>query len=59
MPIWLRKFTFKKIADYYTKQNEEYTKASKQGSSTTLMDSSGNVDKEAVKQFNPGKIQYK
>jgi len=59
MPIWLRKFTFKKIADYYSKQNEEYAKASKKGSSTTLMDSSGNVNKEAAKKFNPGKVQYK
>lgn len=59
MPIWLRKFTFKKIADYYTKQNEEYAKTSKKGSSTTLVDSSGNVNKEAAKQYNPGKVQYK
>jgi hypothetical protein len=26
MPIWLRKFTFRKIQDYFDKQNEEIEK---------------------------------
>lgn len=26
MPIWLRNFTFKKIDEYYEKQNEKYNK---------------------------------
>jgi hypothetical protein len=26
MPIWLRKFTFKKIQEYFDKQNEEIEK---------------------------------
>jgi hypothetical protein len=44
MPIWLRKFTFNKIQDHYTKQKEEIEK-SKTGSNTTnVMDSSGNVN---------------
>ena len=59
MPIWLRKFTFKKIQDHYTKQNEEIKASSRKGNSTTLMDSAGNVNKEAAKQMNPTKVQYK
>jgi len=27
MPIWLRKFTFNKLREYYEKQNEENDKA--------------------------------
>jgi hypothetical protein len=59
MPIWLRKFTYKKIADHYQKQNEEYAKASKKGTSTTLMDSYGNVNKAEALKASPGKVQYK
>jgi hypothetical protein len=29
MPIWLRNFTFKKIQEYYKKEQEEQDKASK------------------------------
>ena len=59
MPLWLRKFTFSKIQDYYTKQNEQVKAASKKGSSTTLMDSSGNVNKAEAFKASPGKVQYK
>jgi len=59
MPLWLRKFTFSKIQDYYTKQNEQVKAASKKGGSTTLMDSSGNVNKEAAPIKGTGKVQYK
>jgi hypothetical protein len=59
MPIWLRKFTFKKLQDYYTKQNEEIKVASKKGNSTTLMDSGGNVNKAEAFKANPNKVQYK
>jgi len=33
MPIWLRLFIYSKMNEYYEKQNEEYKKASKGGSS--------------------------
>ena len=59
MPIWLRKFTYSKIAEYYQKENEKAKAATKKGNATTLIDSSGNVNREAAKQFNPGKVQYK
>ena len=41
MPIWLRNFTFKKIAEHYKKEQEAHDKASNKG--TTVMDSSGNI----------------
>jgi hypothetical protein len=49
MPIYLRRFTFNKIQEYFNKQNES-TNQSSNGTSTTLMDSSGNINKsEAAK----------
>jgi len=30
MPIWLRNFTFKKLEEYYNKQNEAQNKANNQ-----------------------------
>lgn len=30
MPIWLRKFTFNKIKEFYDKQNEEVNKQNQQ-----------------------------
>lgn len=27
MPIWLRRFTFRKLEEYFKKQEEEYSKA--------------------------------
>lgn len=35
MPIWLRKFTFRKIQDYIDKQNEEIEKRSNKQTNTT------------------------
>ena len=59
MPLWLRKFTFNKIQEYYTKQNEQMKAATKKGSSTTLMASSGNTNKAEALKASPGKVQYK
>jgi hypothetical protein len=44
MPIWLRKFTFSQIQKHFEDEKEEYEKAKNNGK-TTLMDSSGNVNK--------------
>jgi hypothetical protein len=35
MPIWLRRFTFSKLKEYYEKQAEENKKTSQQISNTT------------------------
>ena len=48
MPRWLRQFTFNKIKEHYQKENEANESAqSKTGNKSTLIDSSGNVNKEA------------
>ena len=35
MPIWLRKFTFNNINEFYKKEQEEYTKAAGKGELVT------------------------
>jgi len=35
MPIWLRKFTFNNIDEFYRKEQEEYTKATGKGELVT------------------------
>jgi hypothetical protein len=35
MPIWLRKYTFNSINEFYQKEQEEYQKASGQGELVT------------------------
>lgn len=66
MPRWLRQFTFNKINEFYKKEAEEYEKASSKssGNKSTLVDSLGNVNKQAFKEaapkVTPGpKVKYK
>jgi hypothetical protein len=66
MPRWLRQFTFSKLTDYYTQEAESHNKNSKKPNTSTLVDSSGNVDKSAWKSITPGpklasgsKVKYK
>jgi len=55
MPIWLRKFTYVKIKEHYDKQAEQAQKSSKSDKKVTLVDPSGNINKEAFKQTAPVK----
>jgi hypothetical protein len=43
MPIWLRRFTFNKINEYYVEKNKQLEEQSNSNSSSTLIDSSGKV----------------
>lgn len=36
MPIWLRKFTFKKIKDYYEEENRQIKEAQNKGKGNTV-----------------------
>lgn len=47
MPIWLRKFTFNKMNDWYKKTNETSTDSN----TDKLVDSEGNVNKEAFRKL--------
>lgn len=55
MPIWLRRFTFNKLQDYYKKQ-EEQIESSKNGGKTSLVDPSGKVN---TPEFLKASEQYK
>ena len=51
MPIWLRLFTFNKIREYYENQNEQVKQAQNPNKGTTLVDSTGKVDKEQFRKI--------
>jgi len=55
MPIWLRKFTFHKLNEYYEKENRAMEQARKDPNKQTLVDSSGKVTPPNFKQ----KTSYK
>lgn len=57
MPIWLRKFTFKEIKDFYEEEKKQYEEA-KNGNSKNLTDSSGQItNPEFFKNIQP-KVSY-
>ena len=47
MPIWLRKYTFKEIKDYFDEQNKKIGSAGKSNKQQTLMDSLGNIKSQS------------
>jgi hypothetical protein len=54
MPRWLRLFTFKLINEYNKKEAEAHeATSSKGGTKSTLVDSSGNVNKQAFSEASP------
>lgn len=54
MPRWLRHFTYNKISDHYKKEASETEKAhNKSSTKSTLIDSSGNINKQAFKEASP------
>ena len=61
MPVWLRKFTFKQISDFYEKRNKEQKSAQNSGKST-LVGEDGKVNAPVFKQATQsykGKSSYK
>ena len=48
MPRWLRLFTFSKIKEFYEQEKQATESNSKGSNTTTLMDSSGNVNKSKI-----------
>jgi len=61
MPVWLRKFTFKQISDFYEEKNQ-VQKASQTSGKTSLVGDDGKVNapafKNATKQYQ-NKSSYK
>lgn len=58
MPIWLRRFTFKEIQDFYEKEQQEINKVNKKGTST-LIDSSGKINKSQFANTSPKVPSFK
>ena len=50
MPLWLRKFTFHKLKEYYKEEKQAAEKARKDPNTQTLVDSSGKVSPPNFKQ---------
>ena len=44
MPIWLRRFTFNKINEFYKEENNQIEKTQNGGKSKNLIDPSGKVN---------------
>ena len=55
LPIWLRRFTFKEINDFYEKEASAY-KNQQDGGNTSLIDEDGKVN---LKQFKSVSKDYK
>jgi hypothetical protein len=43
MPIWLRRFTFNKIQEFYTSEKEAYENKGKGGNTKTVIDANGKI----------------
>ncbi len=56
MPIWLRKFTFNKINEFYSNEKSQMEAAKDGGKSKSLIDSSGKVN---TPEFLKASEQYK
>jgi hypothetical protein len=62
MPRWLRLFTFSKIKEFYEQEQQAVESSSKGNNTTTLIDSSGNVNKDKIPKqaFTPkSPVKYK
>jgi hypothetical protein len=44
MPVWLRKFTFNKLQDHYTKQAETQKQQTKSGNTTNVINEDGTIN---------------
>ena len=58
MPVWLRRFTFKEIQEFYEEEKAAHDKANKKGTST-LIDSSGKVNKPQFANASPKRSSFK
>ena len=62
MPIWLRKFVFKEIDDYYKEEKSTYENVTKGKNSSTMVNPDGTINTPAFTQASEsykGKSSYK
>ena len=57
--MWLRKFTYHEIKNYYDKEKEQYQKASRGNNTTTLVNPDGTINKREFKNTQPSAPIYK
>jgi hypothetical protein len=57
--MWLRKFTYHEIKNYYDKEKEQYQKASRGNNTTTLVNPDGTINKQEFKNAQPRAPIYK
>ena len=58
MPIWLRRFTYNKISEYYKKENEEYENTKNGKGKKSMVNSDGTINTpEFLKASEPYKKQ--
>ena len=56
MPIWLRKFTFKEIQDFYSEEKKQHDASTKGKGQSTLVNKDGKVNAPA---FTEASKKYK
>ena len=55
MPIWLRKYTFSQINEFYEKEAKAYENASQGSNTQTAIDTDGKINPQAFQQSNAPK----
>jgi len=50
MPIWLRKYTFSQLNEFYEKEAKAYDNASKGSNTQTAIDTDGKVNPQAFRE---------
>lgn len=53
MPIWLRKYVYHEIQEFYENERKQYEKSSNGSTSSTLVDSDGKINRTQFKAAEP------
>ena len=57
MPIWLRRFTFNQIKNFYQEEKDAYENKGKGGDTKTVINSDGTINTpELLQKAHPGKV---
>lgn len=59
MPIWLRKFTFKQIQDFYNKEKENSESSIQDSNTKSVINPDGTINAPEFLNSNKGKTSYK
>ena len=59
MPLWLRKFTFKQIQDFYNKEKESSESYTQDSNTKSVINPDGTINAPEFLNSNKGKTSYK